>query len=533
MRGFGKKKTGTDNAPVERQAPQRRSSVRQEQNTVVQATTERSRATRKLTGKQQRMQRKASKLNAADKKRILENKDRYLAGKKQKEASTYKPSIWERMIEKDVADMFRLMGEKPLLVRRFQRKRVIMSLLLCVVGLLAGAFVHKWLYMAGPVVGFAFYKMRAKAVTTYFRAWKFERQLNFSKFTRLVIPYLKAGAGKTPLYAIFTKILRRTEKPADKRSLSKLMADMAARPQDIVPFQEFAERSSGTDMSYLFMSTIYDFQQSTFDTTVIDELGKMAADDMMNAIDEIIEMKLRRFVMFPTKVVLSSFILVAGLGAGLIVYNFKDLDFSGASINPEADAKKAEDSAGDAKDAASDDKKATPEEQMQAKDDAKAKAVADQTAKAKAPALSSDSAKKKAEPAKPKEPKEPKWRTDIVKIADASGTKRDKFYESSAYASNFKPTKDELSAFEGNMRETFADGSYLRKQGDAATLVNIFQAEVLWTTMDATGKEKLPLRQAAFDYWANTKFVFMGDKQPEDTLIQKNAKAIEKNLAPR
>lgn len=38
--------------------------------------------------------------------------------------------------------------------------------------------------------------------------------------------------------------------------------------------------------------------------------------------------------MFPTKVVMCSFILVAGLGAGLMIDNFKDLDFSGMTMNP-------------------------------------------------------------------------------------------------------------------------------------------------------------------------------------------------------
>lgn len=509
--------------PVVRERPQRRSSVEQKESDVVQAT-ERTRVQRPLTRKEKSLKKRASKLTAADKKRAVEDKERYLAGKKAKEHKTYKATIWEKMIEQDVMQMFEMMGENIVSIRRFQRKRVIMTVLLAIVGVLAGVFIHRWLYLSAPIAGFFFYKMQSKRVTNYYRAWKFERQLNFSKFTRLIIPYLKAGGGKTPLYAIFTKILVRTEKEADKRSLSKLMADMAARPQEIEPFQEYAERSSGTDMSYLFMSTIFDFQQSTFDTSVIDELGQMAAEDMMTAIDEIIAMKLRRFVMFPTKVVLSSFILVAGLGAGLILYNFKDLDLGGAMIGPEKTTEQAKDASAsaDAKEKPDSAPKATPEEQMAA-NDAK-KAEADAKAKEKADAEAKKAAEKKAD-------KLPDWKKDVNDIANAGGSKRDKFYEVSAATDNAKLSKVDAQAFADNVRETYSDGTYIKKQGDGLTLANIYQAEALYEYYDAQGLQKTPMRQAAFDYWANAKFVFIGEHKADDKLIVKNGRAIAKNLA--
>lgn len=292
---------------------------------------------RPATRKEIKQAERVRKQEKARKENREKNRERVRKGKKTKAepGTEQKPSIWEKLAEDKLYHQLREMGDTTKNIDKFQRKRMLFSLFIVLIGCAAGAFVHVWLYLAGPLFGVVFYKMQAKKVDTHYKGWKFMRQLNFSKFTRLVIPYLKASGGTTALYTIFNKILKRTEDEADRRSLYQLMGEMGDNPESLDPFTDFAERSSGTDMSHLFMSTIYDFQQSTFDTSVIDELGRMASEDMMGAIDEIIDMKLRRFVMFPTKVVMSSFILVAGLGVGLMIDNFKDLDFNGGMMPTE------------------------------------------------------------------------------------------------------------------------------------------------------------------------------------------------------
>ena len=100
---------------------------------------------------------------------------------------------------------------------------------------------------------------------------------------------------------------------------------MLSKPSDIQPFIDYANRSSGTDMSVLFMSTIFDFQQSTFDTSVIDELGKIASEELINGIDEIINFKLRRFVFFPTKIVMTSFVIVIGFAIAVLISNLSQI----------------------------------------------------------------------------------------------------------------------------------------------------------------------------------------------------------------
>ena len=307
-------------------------------SSAARKTTAIERPSRPATRKEIKQAERVRKHEQAVKDNREKNRERVRAGKKLKAdpGTEIKPSFWEKIAEDKVYHQLREMGDTTKNIDKWQKKRVLFSLFIVALGFVAGALVHPWLHLSGPILGTFFYKSKAKAVDSHYRVWKFQRQLNFSKFTRLVIPYLKASGGKTALYTIFNKILQRTDDEADKRSLYQLMGEMGDKPESLEPFTDFAERSSGTDMSHLFMSTIYDFQQSTFDVSVIDELGKMASEDMMNAIDEIIAMKLRRFVMFPTKVVMSSFILVAGLGVGLMIDNFKNLDFNGDMMDPAA-----------------------------------------------------------------------------------------------------------------------------------------------------------------------------------------------------
>lgn len=439
---------------------------------------------RPATRTEKSLERKAKASNAKRKAILEQNKKNRPKGKKQVDPDAVKPSIWERMAEDRLYHIYLEMGIPRKRIDKAQRKRVFMSLLIAALGILAGMFMHKWLYMSAPIAGFGFYKMQMKKTETQYRAWKFERQLNFSKFSRLVIPYLKASGGSTALYTIFNKILARTENPDDRRSLYQLMGEMGDSPQDLTPFTSFAERSSGTDMSHLFMSTIFDFQQSTFDTSVIDELGQMAAEDMMNAIDEIIAMKLRRFVMFPTKVVMCSFILVVGLGAGLMVHNFKDLDFSGINANPVEDAQGAVEGS---------DKPAESTETNKETD-----------------------TKDKATDA----PTETSWQDDIDAIAASKDGQAEKLSKTATLAAAYEPSKSDLTAFQTSLQKEYLSGLYVNAAtNEPYTLGMHFKAAVIAKYYEDRGELSEPYLALATGVRDNTGLVFGGEKPDSPTVV--------------
>lgn len=247
----------------------------------------------------------------------------------QEEEKEKTSGMLEFLAEKDFYTMLIEMGNNRVDIDAYQRNRLLQTVLVFLAGVIAAVFIKWWIVIIGIVGAFLVYKRKYSTVKSMHGVWKFNRHLQFSKFTRLLIPYLKQSQGDVSLYMIFNKILQRTEVEEDRTSLYKLMTEMTDRPNDIEPFVDFANRSSGTDMSVLFMSTVYDYQQSSHNTTVIDELGKISSDELMKGVDEIIEYKLRRFVFFPTKIVMTSFVLTLGFAIGVVVHSVSGIDFLG------------------------------------------------------------------------------------------------------------------------------------------------------------------------------------------------------------
>lgn len=238
--------------------------------------------------------------------------------------TTKNKTIYSLLAEENLYPVLLEMGNPKSRIDQFQKKRVRESIIVGILMASCGFIISEWFYLFSVVIMFLFYKEKHKKIMRQYQVWKFQRHLQFSKFTRLLIPYLKESKGEVALYTIFNKLIQRMKEDADKNSLYKLMSQMSNNPNDIQPFIDYAERSSGTDMSVLFMSTIYDFQQSSSDTSVINELGKISSEELLENIDEIIKFKLNRFVYFPTKIVLPSIILVIGFAVAVVISSLSE-----------------------------------------------------------------------------------------------------------------------------------------------------------------------------------------------------------------
>lgn len=228
-------------------------------------------------------------------------------------------SIWEKLAEENLYEILFNMGFSKEKIDLFQKKRVLQSLGIFLVFLLIGMFFDMLFYLVAIIVPYFFYKSKFKHVQGNYQIWKFNRHLQFNKFTRLLIPYLKQSKGEVALYSIFNKILLRIVNEVDRNSLYQLMSEMSNKPNDVNSFINYAERSSGTDMSILFMSTIFDFQQSTFDIEVINELGRISSEELLSSIDDIIHMKLKKFENFPTKITMASFVIFIGYAITIVI----------------------------------------------------------------------------------------------------------------------------------------------------------------------------------------------------------------------
>lgn len=238
-------------------------------------------------------------------------------------------SLWLKLLGENYYEKLREMNNSNISIIKWQKQRFAKSWIFVGVGLVMYLLLGKeWYYLAGGVAtAIGFYVMQAKSINNVYNQFRFERHLQFSKFTRLLIPYLKQKKDGGNLYGVFAKIVKRLDYDTDKQLLMKLMQDMTDRPNDIQPFIDYAEQTSGTDMSVLFMQTVYDIRQGSADLDVIEELDRLASEELMAGIDSIIDFKSRKFVFYPTKIAMTSFILVVGFAVGVLFLNLKDINF--------------------------------------------------------------------------------------------------------------------------------------------------------------------------------------------------------------
>ncbi|MCM3113655.1 hypothetical protein [Lederbergia lenta] len=236
-----------------------------------------------------------------------------------------KPSLWIRIAEDNLYDMCKEMGFTEERFIKFQRKRFFRSILFGF-PLIVAAFIFQWWWaLAGiSISGFLWWNEYSRA-KKFYGNFNFEKQLQFSKFTRMLIPYLLQSG--TTLYSVFTRLLDRIEDGHVKSSLERLLIEMNEYPNSDVPFVRFAKNASGTDSSILFMTTLYDYHQNTYDNSIIMELGQLSSVQLFEGVDEIITYKLRKFSMYPTKLTMASFVITLGYAVCMIAEAFSNGGF--------------------------------------------------------------------------------------------------------------------------------------------------------------------------------------------------------------
>lgn len=227
-----------------------------------------------------------------------------------------KPSFWIRIAEHNLYDMCKEMGFTEERFIKYQKKRFFRSILFGFPLIIAAFFFQWWWSIAGIAISVFLWWNEYNRAKKFYGNFNFEKQLQFSKFTRMLIPYLLQT--NTTLYSVFTRLLDRIEGEHVKKSLERLLIEMNEYPNSEVPFVRFAKDASGTDSSILFMTTLYDFQQNTYDTSIIMELGQLSSVQLFEGVDEIITYKLRKFSMYPTKLTMASFVITLGYAICMI-----------------------------------------------------------------------------------------------------------------------------------------------------------------------------------------------------------------------
>ena len=239
------------------------------------------------------------------------------------------PSFMTKLVEKSTYEKMKTMNTSETFIKKWQRKRVFLSVGVVLLSLfMVIAFkTNPRVVPAAFLVGLIIYFLKKLSVNRYYTAYKFNRNLEFSKFARLVVPYLRQAQKGASIYYIFSQMSGRLENPLDRQLLQKLMLEITDHPNDIKPYIDFAEKMSGTDFSITFMTLIYDIAQGATDDSIVDELGKEVSAQLMDVIRDIVEFKQKRFNLFPSAIVAPNMILILGYMVCVMIYQFAQLRF--------------------------------------------------------------------------------------------------------------------------------------------------------------------------------------------------------------
>lgn len=113
------------------------------------------------------------------------------------------------MLDENYYKKLREMNNSNVSIIKWQKQRFLKSWIFVGVGLVMYLLLGKeWYYLAGGIAtAIGFYIIQAKSINNIYNQFRFERHLQFSKFTRLLIPYLKQKKDGGNLYGVFAKLL--------------------------------------------------------------------------------------------------------------------------------------------------------------------------------------------------------------------------------------------------------------------------------------------------------------------------------------
>lgn len=249
---------------------------------------------------------------------------------KTKHKKQVRKSIYLKTLNNKNYDAFKKMGYSDTQVISYQKGTITQSLVFGALGFVAGTIIFKSpkiSLIAFLVVAIFMFYVKTKAIQDVYTSYRFERELQFAKFTRILTPYLVQLKQGKSLYGMLNKVLPRLDNEKDKRLLRKLMKDMTDHPNSVRPFTDFSESFSGSDAAVVFMSAVFDMKTGSTDEEVVLELSKEANEELIKKIREIRTYKVKKFAMGSTKTTLTAMFLLFGEIIALILASVSQMNF--------------------------------------------------------------------------------------------------------------------------------------------------------------------------------------------------------------
>ncbi len=249
-----------------------------------------------------------------------------------------KPSnVYMNLLSDDAYEKMKEMNTSDGFIMKWQKQRVLYSAILGIVVVIIGFSIKMPLIsLFGPLFAFALFFMKGKSIDQNYMVYKFNRALEFAKFTRLVVPYLRSdsnGGSESRVYTTLSAVVGRLDTKEDRQLLATLLYEMTQRPSDKQPYVDYAMKVGGTDFAITFMETIYDIRQGSANLNIVERLSRESNEQVQGLMKDIVQMKTKKLLMIATKATMPVMIIILGSIVAIAVHSFSgvNVDLGGLS----------------------------------------------------------------------------------------------------------------------------------------------------------------------------------------------------------
>lgn len=239
--------------------------------------------------------------------------------------------LFYRLINPDMITSMQRMGATNSDMLSWEKHRIRNTIIYAILGVAITKFALSMnlitALVSGIGVGFYSYLSAGKSINHRYQIYQFNREMQFSKFTRLLVPYLSRVTKGQSLYHVFAKIEPRLDADEDQRLLQILMSEMSEDSESAKPFVNFARSFSTDPFSVLFMRAVNNMRQTGSNANVIMGLAKEANQRMIDKVRAIRDMKTRKFALYTTYVTMLTMMLIGSQIIAIIIQQVSAVNF--------------------------------------------------------------------------------------------------------------------------------------------------------------------------------------------------------------
>lgn len=225
-------------------------------------------------------------------------------------------------------------------VNAFIKSRLVKAAFFSVVTMIAGTILIKLFLkknlmqsfmlgiVSGLLLGLLIWFLGSRNAMAAYHNELYRRQLVFTQFERLLIPYLSEMKDGVSLFSMLKRVSRRLPDAGDRQLVQRLMTSIAEGDMTSTPFVDFARRFGGSDSARLFMLSTYQMYAGNYNDAIVKDLGEQSNREMMQQVDAITRRKLKRFNNLTTWLTMAVALVIIGY-LGIMVFSSFQQAFKG------------------------------------------------------------------------------------------------------------------------------------------------------------------------------------------------------------